>query len=235
VAMAETGRLDDLKEFYGILDHLAERVGGVRTLARSSGIEQWPARGVYFFFEKGEERADSGSGSRVVRVGTHALKDGSKTTLWNRLSQHRGVVRSGGGNHRGSVFRLHVGGALLSRAPERHCPTWATGGTASAQVRAQELEIERMVSSVIGDMPFLCLAIVDEPGAQSDRGYIERNSIALLSNFRRAALDAPSPYWLGRHCRSEKVRLSGLWNSNHVEEGYDPAFLERLRALVEAS
>lgn len=92
-----------------------------------------------------------------------------------------------------------------------------------------------MVSSVIGTMPFLCLSIGDEPGAQSERGYIERNSIALLSNFQKEPLDPPSTHWLGRHCRSGKVRLSGLWNSNHVEEGYDPVFLEHLRAQIEAA
>ena len=31
----------------------------------------WPQRGVYFFMEDGEERSDSGSGLRIVRVGTH--------------------------------------------------------------------------------------------------------------------------------------------------------------------
>ena len=31
---------------------------------------------------------------------------------------------------------------------------------------------------------------------------------------------------------SEKVRASGLWNSNHVDEGYEPAFLETLAHWV---
>jgi hypothetical protein len=67
---------------------------------------------VYFFFEDGEVRADGGL--RLVRVGTHALTATSKATLWGRLRQNRGQVggRSpGGGNHRGSVFRRHVGAA----------------------------------------------------------------------------------------------------------------------------
>ena len=76
---------------------------------------EWPARGVYFFFEDGEARSTSGTGPRVVRIGTHALTAKSSTTLWNRLAQHRGVVGTGGGNHRGSIFRLLVGEALLRR------------------------------------------------------------------------------------------------------------------------
>jgi hypothetical protein len=33
-----------------------------------------------------------------------ALKTGSGTKLWTRLSQHKGGPTTGGGNHRGSIF-----------------------------------------------------------------------------------------------------------------------------------
>ena len=66
---------------------------GKRTLAQADANADLPRRGVYFFFEPGEERTTSGSGLRVVRAGTHALKPGSKGTLWNRLSTHRGTLR----------------------------------------------------------------------------------------------------------------------------------------------
>jgi hypothetical protein len=108
-------RLDDLLRFYRFLGALEERLGGTRALAQCTGKMSWPRRGVYFFTEEGEGRSDTGGGPRIVRVGTHALKAGAQTTLWNRLSQHRGVVRSGGGNHRGSIFRLIVGTALIER------------------------------------------------------------------------------------------------------------------------
>ena len=84
-------------------------------------------------------------------------------------------------------------------------------------------------------MPFLWLAIDDPAGPDSERGYIERNAIALLSNFQRPALDSPTPTWLGIHCASERVRDSGIWNSNHVAEGYDDAFLDRFDQLVSES
>ena len=66
-------RLEDLKRFYLILDRLSDQVGGVRRLRDCDGRMVWPDRGVYFFFEDGENRTDSGIGGRVVRVGTHAL------------------------------------------------------------------------------------------------------------------------------------------------------------------
>lgn len=219
-------RRRDIGRFYELLDRLRERVGGVRRLRDTARGQAWPQRGVYFFFEDGEMRTESGTGPRLVRIGTHALKAGSKTTLWNRLSQHRGGLKSGGGNHRGSVFRLHVGGALMARDSTLVCPTWARGSSADAETKSGEVKLECAVSACIGAMPFLWIDIDDAPGAESARGVIERNAIGLLSNFGRAPVDAPSPGWLGHHCRSERVRSSGLWNSNHVDEGYTADFLD---------
>jgi hypothetical protein len=226
-------RLDDLRRFYTALDLLAEKIGGPRTLAQCSGRLPWPQRGVYFFMENGETRRDSGTGARIVRVGTHALKDTSKTVLWGRLSQHRGRTKSGGGNHRGSIFRLLVGTALIARH-SREFPTWGQGNNAPRDVRDAETVLECEVSTVIGAMPLLWLEIDDAPGAESLRGYIERNAIALLSNFGKASLDAPSVEWLGHACNRERVRSSGLWNSNHVDERYDPEFFPCLERLIGA-
>jgi len=75
-------------------------------------------------------------------------------------------------------------------------------------------------------------SIEDEAGPESRRGFIERNSIALLSNYNKPRLDPPSAVWLGHHCNRERVRNSGLWNSIHVDEDYDPAFLDELDRLV---
>jgi hypothetical protein len=162
------------------------------------------------------------------------LKPQSGTTLWTRLSQHRGQLRSGSGNHRGSIFRLIVGTALIAQRGYTY-PTWGIGNTAKSDTRAGEFELEREASRVIGAMPFLWLPVDDEPGADSLRGYIERNSIALLSNFSKSPLDAPSKDWLGHHCDRERVRRSGLWNSNHVDETYDRKFLACLERHAEAS
>lgn len=224
-------RLHDLIRFYEILDMLAERIGGPRILAECTGRMGWPERGVYFFQEHGETRSDSGTGLRIVRVGTHALKTGSRTTLWNRLSQHRGSAKTGVGNHRGSIFRLLVGTAL-SATNGMTVPTWGHGSFVPKPVREKERRLEELVSRTIGQMPFLWLEVPDPPGPDSLRGYIERNAIALLSNYNSPVLDAPSPSWLGTHCNREKVRASGLWNQNHVDESYDPAFLDELERLV---
>lgn len=225
-------RLEDIRRFYEGLAQLENRCGGARMLGECSGRLEWPARGVYFFMEEGEQRSDSGDGPRIVRVGTHALRSGSSTTLWKRLAQHRGNARSAGGNHRGSIFRLIVGTALVAR--DGHlCKSWDDRrATAPASVRAAERPLEEVVSRVIGAMRFLWLPIDDEPGPGSLRGDIERGAIALLSNNARTAIDPPSSSWLGHYCNRERVRSSGLWNANHVDETYDPTFLDRMEALI---
>lgn len=81
-------RLNDLVRFYSILDQLEKNIGGARRLPDCRRRMDWPKRGVYFFRESGENRADSGEGPRIVTVGTHALKAGARTALWKRLSQH---------------------------------------------------------------------------------------------------------------------------------------------------
>jgi hypothetical protein len=200
-------RVEDLVRFYSVLDALEVKIGGARTLAGCRGRMDWPARGVYFFRESGENRCDTGTGPRVVRVGTHALKAGGSTTLWGRLSAHRGQLRSGGGNHRGSIFRLIVGTALIGRDGGKF-PTWGEGNSAAKDIKAGEIELERAVSAVIGKMPFLWLSIGDDPGPDSLRGKIERNSIALLSNFKTAPLDPPTSQWIGHYCDRDRVRTS---------------------------
>lgn len=227
-------RRDYLVTFYSLIDQLEFAIGGERRLADCSGRMNWPRRGVYFFRAEGESRSDTGNGPRIVRVGTHALKSGSGTKLWTRLSQHKGQRRTGGGNHRGSIFRSIVG-AAIARKHAYDFPTWGDGITAESAVRKNELALEREVSALIGNMPFLCLTIDDDAGPESLRGYVERNAIALLSNYQRPALDPPSKEWLGHHSDRERVRASGLWNQNHVVEACAPEFLGTLKQLVAAA
>ena len=160
---------------------------------------------------------------RIVRVGTHALTATSQTTLWNRLSQHKGQKASGGGNHRGSIFRLLVGSTLLLR--RAILPDVGPGQQRSPGRPVLEQPLEREVSAIIGAMPFLWLA-VDDPGMEACEGI--SNATASRSSAisaKRHSIRA-SPAWRGRSCVPCKacVRHSGLWNQNHVDEAYEPGF-----------
>lgn len=231
-----THRRTDLDDFYDLLQGLGDRVGGPRRLRDCSGQMTWPQKGLYFFFEEGELRENEET-PRVVRVGTHALSETSRTTLWRRLAQHRGTPGGslpGGGNHRGSIFRLHVGTALLARdgMDKAISLTWGDKSSASLATRQAEYLLEREVSSYIGNMPFLWLSVPGAGGPGNDRDFLERNSIALLSNFERPPVDPPSSGWLGMQASRPAIRLSGLWNVNHVEKVHVPDFLDRLAKAI---
>lgn len=221
------GELDTLDRFYAALTALIERQGLV-TLRERLRRRDLPRRGVYFFFDE-RERRSHGDALRVVRVGTHALKRGARSTLRGRLRQHLGT-RAGHGNHRGSVFRLHVGAALLARDGSS-LETWGVGSSASAVVRRAEREHEHHVSRYVARLRVVTLGIEDDPGPDSLRGYVERNAIALLANVGRV-VDPPSVGWLGHVAHRATVRESGLWNVNHVGAIADPAFAKRLNDLV---
>ncbi len=121
--------------------------------------------------------------------------------------------------------------------------SWAVGQDATKaglqfsmtgkDIVAAELPLESAVSDHIRAMAFLCSDVDDEPGPASLRGILERNSIALLSNFNKPAIDPPSPAWLGSTCSRERGAGSlDLWNNNHVDEEYDADFLSILKNQV---
>lgn len=110
--------------------------------------------------------------------------------------------------------------------------SWGKGTSASPQIIEAERDLERAVSVVLARMDVLWLPIDDEPGPKSLRGYIERNAIALLSAYQSKVLDPPSSEWLGRYCPRDRIRSSGLWNSNHIGEPTDADFPKTLERLI---
>lgn len=228
-------RKKHVDRFYSLLDQIEEKVGSKRKLKNCHGRMEWPGRGVYFFFAN-DERRENNSSLRITRIGTHALKEGSGRNLWDRLREHKGRIRGdfkGGGDQRASVFRRIVGESIINKEDlNDDYPHWSEGSSASRDIREREYELEKSVSDYIRELPFLWVKINDEPGPESDRGYTERNSIALLSNYRKDPIDPRSEEWLGNHCPKEKIVRSGLWNSEHVTERYDPEFLQTLESYI---
>lgn len=223
------------ERFYALLRELEVGLGGMRVLGECHGRMDWPERGVYFFFNRDELRSED-PGLRVVRVGTHAVSRtrGSGTRLWTRLRQHRGY-RDGGGNHRGSVFRRHVGAALARRSRRRIVvTTWGKGTTPPGNAPSAELALERRVSEYLAGLRLLWVNVPDPPGPESDRARIERNAVALLAG-PEGPLDPASPGWLGHHSPHDAIRRAQLWNIDYVGDEYDPRFLDLLAHYVKCT
>lgn len=174
--------------------------------------QELPPNGIYLFFERGETvEVDGNCVERIVRIGTHRANH----RLPRRLRQHFT------GNRRGSVFRRHIGGALLteSNADDHRLPVWIN------QKGGPVPEVEIAVSEVLRDrFTFSCIRVDDA----AERLNLERGLIALLT---QRPLGAPSPGWLGRYAVREAVRESGLWNTQHV--GAEPLGPNELVRLIE--
>jgi hypothetical protein len=153
------------------------------------------------------------------------------------------VPATGGGNHRGSVFRRLVGNAIKNRDHLAEPRSWdvandpATAasllGLTREQVVIAEQPLEAAGSDYIRGMSVLWLAIDDTAGPRSDRGIIERNTIALLSNYGREATDPSSREWLGSHCDRERLRRSGLWNNHYTDQEYETTQLAVIEGYVQ--
>jgi hypothetical protein len=111
-----------------------------------------------------------------------------------RLSQHRGQTQSGGGNHGRSI----VGTALVARDGHA-CPTWGVGNSATSEIRAGEIALEREVSSLIGAMPFLWISMTTN--------RVQKVCVALWSatQLRFSATTEGSLSTLRRMCRQWHV------------------------------
>ena len=72
------------------------------------------------------------------------------------------------------------------------------------------------------------------PGPSSDRSFVERNAIALLSNLSFNS-DRPTREWLGSHSAKPEIRNSGLWNVNYVGGVLDERVLSVMKKYVEVT
>jgi len=165
------------------------------------------SNGLYFFYQKGETSIHALNG-RIVRIGNHPR---SQNGLKRRLTMHYS------GNKNSSVFRKHLGGAILRKTDPNH-PCLAPG-PGQGHWEKQHMHtcercnlIETEVSKLLrSDFWFRCIEIKD----QNLRNTLEKKLVATISLCPTCK---PSDAWRGKFAYSENVRNSGLWNSDYVFE-----------------
>jgi hypothetical protein len=135
--------------------------------------------GIYIFYDKNEQ---GHCGDRIVRIGTHKKDNNLRT----RMRQHFG------GNKKSSVFRKHIGRALLHK--DNH-----------------EAEIENKISEYLKNNFYFRLLEVD---SKEKRLLLEQRLIGTVSKCEDCK---PSESWLGNSSPTKEIRESGLWL---VEELY---------------
>ncbi|WP_374633667.1 DUF6884 domain-containing protein [Ferrovibrio sp.] len=221
-------RIHDLRLFYSWIQD--QRSKGSVFQFRNLATQLTPKRGVYVFLDPREPNFLA-TGPRIVRIGTHAVSLGSKATLRGRLRNHFGTA-NGSGNHRGSIFRLHVGRAMLEATGDRpNLLSWGEGQQASADIQALEKNHELAVSSYLQDLEALLINVDDEPHKDSLRARVEAQLIALCSESMQP-IDCPTDSWLGLKSPAEAIRRSGLWNIRGVGGQYVPGGLGSVEAII---
>ncbi|MBA7653527.1 hypothetical protein ES703_61377 [subsurface metagenome] len=227
-----TKRVQDVARLYSMLKDPLLMETQFRSFSECTGSMVWPQRGIYIFYEPGYNRMLCSSELKIMRVGTHAVSKGSSSSLWKRLKTHKGN-EDFSGKHRASIFRLHVGTALIAR-DGLDCPSWGIGQSTNRDIEEIEAAIEKRVSEYLRGMKVLSIRIEDPPSKISDRAYIEQNMIALLSG-PVGPVDLAKESWLGYHCHNPAVRRSSLWNVEYTDMEYDPNFLDILQVYIDVS
>ncbi len=196
----------------------------LREVVRGSVI---PDKGVYVFLDPDESSVISDR-PRIVRIGTHAVSEGSRATLRTRLRTHLGT-EAGTGSHRSSVFRQHVGAALLRRDPSLGMvASWGASKTYTADMIATERRLEEEVSKYIGRLLLAIIPLSDSASKFSMRRIVEKNLISLFTEDG-IMLDPASDDWLGRYSAHSTIRATGLWNVNDAFSKYDPRSMSLIR------
>lgn len=209
--------------FHEQLAMLLTQEGQGLPLAGYSGRSALPRAGLYLFIDPNEPSVHPAVPGRVVRVGTHGVAAGSRSTLWQRLRAHKGT-QAGSGNHRGSIFRLHIGAALQAR-DYQELPWWGRSSSRPVGLKAdlvaleEEKTHEQRVSAYLGKLHLAWLEVPGESGAGNQRARLERYLITLLSGMN-GGKPTIHPRWLGLSSPRVAITGSGLWNLEHVSSAW---------------
>jgi hypothetical protein len=192
-----------------------------------SGFNGLPEKGIYVLYEKNEI---GHGGDRIVRIGTHGTNKENNEFI-SRLKQH--FIKE---NKNRSIFRKHIGRAMLNKANDDYLEKWNLDTTSKADKikntplidKDREEEIERQVSTYIQSNFYF---VILEVNTSKERDYFESRLIGTVSNCK---ICKASNKWLGNYSprtnSGKKIIGSGLWN---VDKLYSPSLTEEELKTIE--
>lgn len=173
-----------------------------------------PKDGIYLIFESGEE---AHNGERVVRIGSHT----GKGNLAIRLREH---VRL---NKDRSIFRKHIGRALLKRDNDPYLAVWNLDFTSKKAREEHGHRLDRAKQAVVEDavsryiLSNLSIVLISA-GDSAAACRLEELCIGTVSS---CSICSPSKSWLGKYA-DPRIAQSGLWQIMHLYgAGFDHADL----------
>jgi len=205
---------------------LHENLEGRPLIRYSHNFEDLPENGIYFFYEKGESWGhDDSEKQRIVRVGTH--RNGN---FRSRISQHfllkepeiKLKVDQLAPKDR-SIFRKNLGRALLSMNKSSYLSTWEIDFTSRYAkdnfTHLRDIDFESKIENEISvflreNFSFKFIKVESQSERIGSTG-LESSLIGTLSHCR---VCLSSPNWLGRYSPVKKIRESGLWQVQHLND-----------------
>lgn len=181
--------------------------------------------GVYVMFEEGEKYHGY---PRITRVGTHQADKksspdipGKRQSVWDRMMQHYGRVRSLLGNKDGSIFRKKNGIAMLNKDKDPYIGAWLFDRTEPKKRakydsdktkipfnKQKQDKIETKVSEYIRNKISFVIIPINNRQKRHDYEYGLISAICQASDF------VPSDNWLGNF-QDEKT---SMWVSNGITD-----------------
>ena len=165
-----------------------------------------PENGIYVLFEKDEL---AHTANRIVRIGTHT----GNNQLRSRLFQH--FLRE---NKDRSIFRKHIGRALLNKINDPYLKYWEEDLTSKEAKQKfinlidynYQKEIEKNVTQYIQNYFSFIVFQIDEKELRLEMESKIISTVSLCEECKS------SHNWLGKFSPKEKICKSGLWLINEL-------------------
>jgi hypothetical protein len=191
-------------------------------------LDELPARGIYFFYEQGENSVHKYDGNmafpRIVRIGTHW-----KNNFRKRISEHFLIKESkmifGKTNPKPSdrsIFRKNIGRALLNKKKnEEYLKVWNIDFTNKENREKykgkrdieKEIGIENEITLTLREkFSFRVLSFEVEEKRIGKKGMESR----LIGTVASCEMCRPSETWLGHYSPIFKISNGKLWLTQHV-------------------
>lgn len=186
-------------------------------------LELLPLTGIYFFYEEGEIRGHGGNKLRIVRIGTH-----KGSNFRDRIAEHLLINESKMNFNKNkpkpadrSIFRKNIGRALLNKNNDPYLKVWEINFLSHdnrnefGNLRDVEKEksIEKQITETLRDKFYFRFIIVENEDERIGSKGLESKLIGTVSRCTKCK---PSANWLGNYSPKRKIRMSGLWLTQHL-------------------
>src|SRR3970282_701015 len=110
----------------GVCKWLHEELESLPLVRHPFDLEELPENGIYFFYERGEVWGHGAEKARIVRVGTHREGNFRSRIAGHFLLDESRMVfdRTQSPPHDRSIFRKHIGRALLAKNNDPYLEIW---------------------------------------------------------------------------------------------------------------